>query len=221
MGWAIGRGEDYEDQDYQDQVEAAAIYQILEEEAVPLFYDRRPDGLPRGWIARMKSAMRSLCPVFNTHRMVPEYTERFYVPALARARQLAEDGASRAVDLAEWKAGIRQAWSRVKIARVESHGAPAFRVGDELEVRAHVVLGSLTTDDVVVELYHGQVDTRGQIARTESLPMDPVSAGDDGAHLYSVRLPCRVSGRRGYTVRVMPFHRDQVSSMESRLVIWA
>jgi starch phosphorylase len=109
----------------------------------------------------------------------------------------------------------------VKIARVESDGAPALRVGDELEVRVHVVLGSLTTDDVVVELYHGQVDARGQISRTESLPMDPVSEGDDGAHLYATRLPCRISGRRGYTVRVLPFHRDLVSPVESRLVVWA
>ena len=80
-GWAIGRGEEYEDAAYHDQVESQALYRMLESEVVPMFYTRGRDGLPREWIRRMKNAMRTVCPVFNGSRMVREYTERMYLPA--------------------------------------------------------------------------------------------------------------------------------------------
>ena len=83
-GWAIGTGEEYDDRKHQDNVESQSLYDILESELVPLFYERGTDGLPRRWIAKMKASMRELCPAFNTNRMVREYAERFYVPALER-----------------------------------------------------------------------------------------------------------------------------------------
>ncbi len=89
-GWAIGRGELYEDLNYQNDIESRAIYGILEKEIVPLFYNRNSNGLPHKWIAQMKAAMRAICPVFNTNRMLREYTERFYLPAAQRYRHLTE-----------------------------------------------------------------------------------------------------------------------------------
>src|SRR5262245_12244908 len=84
IGWAIGRGEIYDDPDYQDQVEAEALYDLLEGDVIPTFYDRGEDALPRRWVERMKSSIGNLCHFFNTHRMVREYTERFYLPASER-----------------------------------------------------------------------------------------------------------------------------------------
>src|SRR4051794_32665166 len=81
VGWAIGRGEDYSDPNYQDQVESMALYDILEKQIIPLFYDRGVDNLPREWISRMKQCIRKLAPVFNTNRMVQNYAEMFYIPA--------------------------------------------------------------------------------------------------------------------------------------------
>ena len=88
VGWSIGRGEDYSDPDYQDRIEASMLYDLLEKEVIPLFYDRNTEGVPRAWIARVKNSMRELVPVFNTHRMVAEYATKFYFPrhaALPRA----------------------------------------------------------------------------------------------------------------------------------------
>jgi len=84
-GWAIDTGQDYKDPGVQDTAEAEALYGLLENEVVPLFYKRDADGVPRGWVRVMKEAIRTAAPVFCTRRMVKEYAERFYVPAARRA----------------------------------------------------------------------------------------------------------------------------------------
>ncbi len=220
-GWAIGQGEEYEDQAGQDQVESDALYRILEQEVVPLFYDRDGCDFPMNWVARMKSAMRTLCPHFNTHRMVSEYTERFYLAAHRRWGRLGADGGAPVRELAAWKTRVQDAWEQVKIARVEADDVPSLRVGEELEVRAWLALGPLSPDEVAVELYHGLVDTSGEIVGGEASPMTSSAAQENGTHLFSGRLPCEASGRRGYTVRVMPFHRELGAPCESRLIAWA
>ena len=88
IGWAIGHGEEYEDPEYQDEIESQAIYDLLEREVIPLFYDRSDDGLPRAWIKRMKATMQAVCPRFNTGRVVREYCEHFYIPAAEQYQRL-------------------------------------------------------------------------------------------------------------------------------------
>src|SRR5436190_5348582 len=102
-GWAIGAGEEYTDLHYQDDVESRAIYDLLEQEIVPLFYNRSSDGVPRGWVRFMKRSMSTCCPVFNTNRMVQEYIEKCYWPSAQRFDRLAADGLKNAAKLAEWR----------------------------------------------------------------------------------------------------------------------
>jgi len=222
VGWAIGRGEEYDDPAYQDQVEADALYQILENDAVPLFYDRGPDGLPRGWVARMKSALSSLCPVFNTHRMVHEYTEKAYLPTQKRYQKLAARKGVGARDLADWRGRVQTAWAGVKILEVESDPVRHPCVGDRIEVRAHVRLGDLDAADVSVELYYGRLDAQGGIDGGRGVAMSPVRGGsDDGGLWFSGNMPCERSGRSGYTVRVTPTHKNAASLFDTGLIAWA
>ena len=216
LGWEIGHGKEYADPAYQNQIEARAIYNILEKEAVPLFYTRGVDGLPRGWIARMKNAMRVLCPKFNTHRMVQEYTERFYLKAHARSRDLSDDNGARARALAEWKDRVRHGWKDVAIRSVTSSQMQTSHVGDKIEIRADVALGDLTVEDAAVEIFHGQVGTEGQIVQGESLPMVLVDP-----HTFVGHLPLQKSGRWGYTVRIRPHHQDLNSICDTGLITWA
>jgi starch phosphorylase len=162
FGWAIGRGEEYDDLAYQDAVESAALYNVLEKEVVPLFYTRGRDGLPRGWIAKMKAAMRSLAPFFNTNRMVSEYTRSLYLPAAERYWHLTEDSAVQAREFAAWKRKVRDNWPRIRVSGVEAD-ADHLKVGDTLNVRAQIFLGQLTAGDVIVQLYQGLVDDRGDV----------------------------------------------------------
>jgi starch phosphorylase len=120
IGWAIGKGESYKDIEYQNKVESNALYDILEREVIPLFYSRSRDGLPRGWIRTMKQSMHSLCYVFNTDRMVKQYVNDFYLPAVAESRRLTENDAARAREVASWKRRIRQAWSGIHVLDVKA-----------------------------------------------------------------------------------------------------
>jgi starch phosphorylase len=219
IGWAIGRGEVYEDLDYQDEVESSAIYSLLEKEIVPLFYNRGPDGLPHGWIARMKNAMGAVVPVYNTNRMVMEYMERLYRPADKRYQRLSGDQFERARRLAEWNARVRQYWPEVQIVGVETDIQGELAVGSELEVRASVKLGHLSPDDVSVQMYGGALDADQQIEHGRPTPMS-FARVEKGISQFVGQVRCQSSGLRGYTVRVLPRHEDLAHPLEPRLIVW-
>lgn len=220
-GWAIGKGEEYRDLDYQDRVEAGALYELLEREVVPLFYTRGADGMPRGWISLMRSAMSDLCPVFNTNRMVHQYTLAAYRPTLERRIRLEEDGFRRARGLAQWRHRVRQAWSQVRIGRVEVSLPENTRVGDSFDVRAWVQSGPLSPQDLAVQVCIGRVNDSREIVGATTLPMTQEgTAGSDGL-LFRVSIPCQTSGTQGLTVRVMPHHEDLAHPHETALVLWA
>ncbi|MFC2038058.1 alpha-glucan family phosphorylase [Chloroflexota bacterium] len=223
-GWAIGHGEEYgQDQfDYQDQVEANAIYDLLEKEIVPLFYERGRDGLPRGWIAKMKAAMRDHAGVFNTNRMVREYFERCYLPSAERSERLMDGGASAAKSLAAWKSEIRRQWGQVRIERVwmDSSDAQELKVGDQLQVQAEVHLGALNPTDVAVELYHGRLNAEGLIIEGQAIPMLIAQSKGKGKYVFAGAIPCRTSGRHGYALRILPSHEDMGDPFEMGLLLW-
>lgn len=221
-GWAIGRGETYDDREYQDQVEAEALYDLLERDVVPLFYERSVNGLPRGWINHMKASIGTLCYFFNTHRMVQEYTECSYLPAAERYRALTEGDMARAKALASWKSYVREGWSQVRVEKVELEPLTEFQVGDTLRAETRVYLGNLSPDDVRVELYLGRVDASGELVGAEATPMQPIKDEKPGNHLFEASgVACSASGRHGYTVRVFPYHPDLITPFLPGLIVWA
>jgi starch phosphorylase len=223
-GWAIGHGEEYEEDqfEYQDQVEANTIYDLLEKEIIPLFYERGRDGLPRDWTAKMKAAMRDHAGVFNTNRMVQEYYERCYQPSMERSQQLAEDNLTRAKALADWKAVLRQQWTKIRIERVWEAGTeiPGLKVGDQLQVRARVHLGKLNPTDVAVELFYGRLNAEGQIVEGQISPTLIAQSKGKGNYVFVGAIACGTSGRHGYALRILPRHDDLGNPFEMGLVLW-
>ena len=218
-GWAIGRGETLESRESQDQVDAAAFYDLLEGDIVPTFYDRRADGIPRRWMTRMKAAIASLSPVYNTHRMVREYTESYYLPALGRHTQLAADGASHARELAAWKRHVRACWPGVRIESVETRECETLAVGDSITSRARVRLGGLSPEDVAVELYAGKLDAHENFTEALVTLMHAVAREGD-VHVFETSFgPCAESGMHGCTVRVKPSHQE--SGIVPGCITWA
>jgi starch phosphorylase len=220
-GWAIGRAEDYPDRETQDLVESETFYDLLETDLAPTFYDRRSDGLPRRWLARMKAAITSLSPVYNTHRMVREYVENFYLVAHKRQAALAAGGAANAKQLAAWKGRVRECWPQVRIESVETRGAGEISVGGEVRSRAKVCLGSLSPEDVAVELYAGKLDTDENITGGIVRLMQAIAREGD-VHIFETSFgPCAESGRHGYTVRVKPSHPDSNTEAVPGCLTWA
>ena len=220
-GWAIGRGEDYDNPDYQDQVEAEALYDLLERDVIPMFYDRGRDNLPRRWISQMKASIGSLSHFFNTNRMVAEYTDRYYMPAAARFAALTDDDMAGAKALAAWKQRIRDNWSQLRIEKVNGELPGEIKVGDTITGQAEVYLGALSPDDVCAELYVGLVNPAGELVRGESMRMRVVEQIRDGVYLFEATTNCAMSGLHGYTVRVLPYHDDLVTRFIPGYIKWA
>ena len=220
-GWAIGRGEEYGDETYQDEVESNALYDLLEKELVPLFYNRGADGLPRGWISKMKTSMREICPVFNTNRMVKQYTEEYYLPAHARQSSLVSDQLQGAKALATWRTKMQDQWTNLKIVEVKAGGKEGMKVGESLEVRAMIELGALTPEDLSVELYHGALNSNGEIVKPRILTMSALAKPKGTLYEFAGTIKSDSSGRLGFTVRVLPRHKDIDSPRKQGLVLWA
>ena len=219
-GWAIGSGEEYSDNEYQDNVESLTLYDLLESEVVPLFYRRGSDGLPREWIARMKESIMSICPAFNTNRMVEEYTERIYLPANLQGTHLSSNDFEMARDLASWKQMVEQHWKEVFIQDVCAEGRGRWKIGDEIQVRATVSLGALQPEDVAVELYFGPLNGSGGITDGVAVIMAHERALSDREHIFSGGVPCVSTGCHGFTVRVRPFRKNQSRSFDPPRVVW-
>jgi len=223
-GWAIGHGEDYADDqaDYQDRVEANGIYDLLEKEIIPLFYERGRDGLPRAWIAKMKAAMRDHAGVFNTNRMVREYFDRCYLPSAQRSQKLQKEELQRSKALAAWKAKMHRQWPHIQIEQVgtEEPADLEMKVGDQLQVSAEIFLGELSPTDVAVEIYYGQLNAEGLISQGQPIPMLIAQSKGQGKYVFAGAIPCRSSGRHGYALRIMPQHEHLGNPFEMGLVHW-
>ncbi|HXX14134.1 MAG TPA: alpha-glucan family phosphorylase [Candidatus Eremiobacteraceae bacterium] len=220
VGWAIGKGESYQDPGYQDQVEAEALYQLLEKEIVPAFYDRRADNLPRKWIDRMKASIIGLCPEFNMQRMVMQYTNGYYVAVHRRHTALQADNAARARNLAAWRARVEAAWPRLQIKSV-SNEADEFNLGNEIAISAVVFLNSLTPDDVLVQILSGRVDAHGEIKSPEITPMQFRAEEGKGCFRFQGSLHTAKSGFFGFALRILPRHPDAVTPFIPNLITWA
>ena len=233
IGWAIGPGGETPegtalppgayDPAVRDRLDAHALYELLEQQVVPLFYERGPDGLPREWVRRMKASIRAVAPHYSAHRMVREYTERFYVPAARRVARLAEQGMQGARELARWKARVRAAWPAVRVEEVSLSQPHDLRLGEALQVQARVALGELTPSDVSVEMCLGRVEPRGHLSEVEVLPMRCLGpARPGGVYLFAAeQVVPRRSGLHGFQVRVRPSHPLLAEPFEMGLVRWA
>ena len=232
-GWVIGAGETYEDTVYGDKVECEALYNILENEVVPLFYSRSNDKLPRGWIRWMKNCIRYCAPEFNTHRMVADYARKFYNPAATRFEYLKGSDLERSKKLTAWGSNLRKYWSDIRIKDVDLDVAdsddaykmgamePQLKVGGELCIKAEVQLGKVEPDHVAVEIYYGNVDSKGNVKDGSTAEMKMVEKSDEnGTYLFAGYVPCRVSGQHGFSVRVIPKHEDLVNPLDMCLVHW-
>ncbi|MQY39537.1 Glycogen phosphorylase [Streptomyces sp. RB17] len=218
FGWAIptadGAGTD---PDRRDDIEAAALYDLLEQRVTPRFYERGRGGLPDRWIQMVRQTLTLLGPKVLAGRMVREYVDRLYVPAARAHRALTPDTAS---DLAAWKSRVRAAWSAVSVDHVETTAPTATaELGTTVGLRVRVALGSLTPDDVEVQAVSGRVDAEDHITDATVVPLKPAGAPDlEGRLLYEGPLALDRTGPYGYTVRILPTHRLLASSAEMGLL---
>jgi starch phosphorylase len=222
VGWAIGRGEEYTD-DQGDRVEAEGLYDLLEREVVPLFFQREAQGrMPRAWIKKMKNAISMLVPEFNTARMVKEYATRFYAPSIALTQTMVSKNLKGANELTAWKQKVREAWPHVEIRELTTRSPEELRVGDPMKVEATVQLGSLSPEDVAVELYHGPTAGGHELSKGDVVRMTLVgNGGGPGVYRFVGDIPTKDSGAHAFAARVMPWNSAMSHPYETSLIRWA
>ncbi len=221
-GWAIGADIRDGSIDFQNEVDSSSLYQLLENQIIPLYY-AKPDGkLPLAWLQLMRESIRSVTPVFNTHRMVKEYTERLYAPAAQAHREFLADNCAAATRLSEWKRRMRKDWSQVRIddVRVGNEDRQSIPVGESLQVSACVHLGSVDPQHVRVEVYHGEAEDGG-IKNPATAMLDQSSQNGDGSYIYRGSVPASESGAYGFSIRVVPTHPHLQQNHELRLITWS
>jgi starch phosphorylase len=221
LGWAIGSTDVSENHELQDHIDAMSLYRLLEEEVIPLFYTKHTDGMPRGWIASIKQSLSKLAPVFNTHRMLEDYTDMFYVPAANGFNSMAADNYALARKIGAWIGKVMENWNQVQVVEVNGPCAESFTWGEDLPISAKVRLANLDPDDVRCEIYYGPLSANGEFITREVAPMQVVTQESSGVHLYSGKLPCTSNGRIGMKVRVTPFLGVGISQHAMGLVAWS
>ncbi|HET8905528.1 MAG TPA: alpha-glucan family phosphorylase [Ktedonobacterales bacterium] len=218
-GWAFGERRDYQDDDTRDEADVLALYAALENQIVPIFFDRGSDDLPHAWLSVMREAIRTVAPAFSMRRMVKEYTEKLYVPALVYGRQIDAKQYALARALADWKRTVRAAWPKVSI-RAEGPQEGRLAFGDPVQVEACVQLGALRPDDVRVELVAAR-DDNGNLRARQITVMEPSGQTPEGERCYTARLLPPINGSLVYGVRVVPSCGGLSNPLELGLARWA
>jgi starch phosphorylase len=225
-GWTIPTADGVGDDNRRDDLEAAALYDLVEKRVAPLFYRRNENGRPEGWVDTVRHTLSYLGPRVQATRMVRDYVTDYYGPASVYSRAVTAD-LTVAKQLAAWKDDVRAAWPNVRVINVDTSGIGTEpSLGNVMTLRAYVDLGGLSPADVEVQSVTGRVDINEQLHDITTVDMDVVDDTDavgttDTGYRYEAQLPLTRSGAVGYTVRVLPRHPLLASPVELGLVTTA
>ncbi len=219
-GWAIGRGENYDDHFYQDAVESQALYNVLENDVIPAFYDRKNGDTPVRWVAMMKESIKMVLQDFCTHQMVARYDKAFYQAAMSQYHAIQADQSEAAKKLFAQYKRLKALWPQIKASAPEQQASGPFRVGDTLQLTSEISLGELRPEEVEVELYYGPLKTIDAVSVGKSEKMTVLENNSNGHFRYGCNLNCDKTGRYGFTVRVTPCGDDFIKNTPG-LITWA
>jgi starch phosphorylase len=217
-GWGLQPHVSEGDPAERRRLEAAELLDTLEQEVIPLYFDKAPEGYSEGWVSMAKEAMKFVIPHFSAQRMVMDYVNRFYLPSIATAGELkAEDGAQ-ARQLAAWKHSVRHSWHGVSLRRLDSPPA-AIRQGETFTISVAASLNGLDSDDVVVECLISRARLNGKFHATDSIILE--AGGErDGEIIYAGEFAKDLAGLIEYKLRSYPYHSLLCHRFEMGFMKW-
>ncbi|MDR3048548.1 MAG: alpha-glucan family phosphorylase, partial [Elusimicrobiota bacterium] len=218
-GWVIGSIDDHSsDKEYQNDVDSRSIYETIEREIVPLYFERSADGLPRGWIKKMKSSMQSLGAFFNTNRMLEEYTKKFYIPASLDYNKMLENNFELAKQKSNWLKNIDEGWKDIKIVSSSDNMTHEMPVGYKAVIKARIYLGAVSPDNIAVQVFNGRIDTKR--ALIEPIIKDMTVCAKEGNDLvYKCENDLSQVGHCAYVIRILPKYDGKIQYIPNR-IIW-
>ena len=218
-GWAIKPASQLTDQHGRNREEARTLYEILQDQVIPAYYNRGSMGYSPQWIRMAKRSIATILPRFNAARMVNDYLDKFYLPAARQRPLYLDDSFAGAKRIAAWKARVREAWPGVAIRRLRSSGE-RIRFGESLVIEAGVRLNGLEAADVAVELVleltEGEIRATGPHHRFRA-----DGAPAEGEQRYVLELKPELCGLLDYRIRAYPAHELLTHPLELGLMVWA
>ncbi len=219
LGWAIGAREIYKSTEEQDDQESKIIYNLLEEEIVPTYYDRDSFGIPRKWVALMKKSIKVVGENFNSDRMVKDYTKYYIEAAENYFNLLTKDNFQKAKELANWRTKMISAWPQINIKEVSLMNPNSVSSGEDAEFLCKVTSDKLEHQDIRCELFYGYVAGEIRVSETESLPMEFLKKEGD-LLLFKTKLRCKKAGALGFTARIFPKNPLINGELVSNMIKW-
>lgn len=220
-GFKIGNGEEYKNIEMQDFLESEMLYTTLEKEVVPLFYELDDVGLPAKWIAKMKATITMSGKDFSAHRMLIDYANNFYVPGIQASDKLKDTDMSLTHTVSSWVDNIQANWNNLKIENVEiPEISGTIFVGQKFPITLQVALGSISPDDVSVEVISGKLDSQEQILNSNPAKAELISSNGKGSHTFTCEVICQESGRFGITARIIPQNENLPHTIKPKLINW-
>jgi starch phosphorylase len=210
-GWALGDGQEHSESGW-DSVEAEQLYRLLEEEIVPMFYDRDARGIPGAWVARMRTSMAHLAPQFSSNRMVREYVEKLYLPAATAFRYRTAQGSPSAQELHQWDERLRRSWHEIHWGNLivsEEQEGWTFEVP--------VYLGGVSAESIQIQLYADPLN--GETPVCETMQRGTAMPGAVNGYLYKTHLHT-TRAHTDFTPRCVAHHPDARIPIENNLIHW-
>jgi starch phosphorylase len=210
VGWALGDGQEHDADPDWDAAEAAALYAILENEVIPTFYTRNADGLPTGWLAKMRESMATLTCRFSANRAIRQYTNEYYLPRAAAYEARRQNQAALGIRLANWRQMLEKEWNSVSFGHLDIEtrdGQHHFRV--------EVILGQVDPQAVQVELFAAgpEEHARQPMTRREALP------DREGGYLFTAQMPA-TRPAADFTPRLIPYFSGVAVPLEMPFILW-
>ncbi|MCX7956486.1 MAG: alpha-glucan family phosphorylase [Endomicrobia bacterium] len=203
-GWAVGGGEEYNDHSLQDEIESRILYDILEKEVIPLFYSRGSGGLPKGWVRKMKDSMMSICPKFNSNRLIEEYTRQFYLLADNNYTIYSKDNFFITKSFTEWLKKVSRYWENIKVLEIVDNIAEVYNLGEKIVINTKIFTDKLLDRDISAQIYWGYLDSKGRIYQPKIKEMKLTDKESDNVFIYNGEIEADRIGHCGYVLRVLP-----------------
>ena len=220
-GFKIGNGEEYDNIELQDMLEAESLYNTLEKEIVPLFYNRNEIGLPEEWIAKMKSTIQMAGMDFSSHRMLMDYTNHFYIKGMDAATKLDTEDMALIKDVTGWIKHMQSQWDKIHIEDVDIEDmSGTLYVGQQFPIKIKVALGDISPHDIEVQIISGRLDSQDQILGFEPQNAVKIAENGNGSYTFAGEVTCTESGRFGITARIIPVNDNLPHTIKPKMISW-
>lgn len=220
-GFPIGRGEEFQPSPEIDQMQADLLYDTLENQIIPLFYDREKTRVPSKWVELMKNSIKSITPQFSCHRMVKEYAQKYYLTACSLNKTFKEQNAKNAIDFYNWQEKVKSEWRNIKISNIELINDHEAWIGKPIEVTCDIELGALSPEDVLVQVFYGAIDPHTEEIKGVNYKNLNLIEKEDNKYRYEGSYSCSTTGKQGFTIRVIPNHQLLTRITDLYLCKWA